>query len=275
MLMFGGQSAPQPQGQPLGDTWAWTTSGWRKLSPAHEPPARIWPAMAWDPTDHVILLFGSPDGPARRGLTDTWAWDGHDWTELHPNHAPEGSAGPFLTYDQAHSRMLLVGVYGGGDASGPATWQTWAWSTGHWLLVNPSTPASVQVQTAWDPAAGHVVLSGIGTGPGGKPVQPAFTWDGQDWLALTAGAPGSTWSIATDYRRGRLLAMTAFKGTFAWDGVSWTRVHADDDPNLDVQAAFAWNPDLGSVLEYGVSHDGKTYVSDVYAWSGATWQAAA
>jgi hypothetical protein len=52
-------------------TWTWSGTTWTKQAPATSPGGRAVSAMAYDPANGTVLLFGGYDG---HFLSDTWIW---------------------------------------------------------------------------------------------------------------------------------------------------------------------------------------------------------
>ena len=99
------------------DTWTWDGTTWKQQSPAHEPTS---PAihngqmcsraftMGYDPVQKVAVLV-----TAGAHGTETWTWDGSDWTQRPTPIAPPAIARHMsMTYDTHAQRVLLV-VYAG------------------------------------------------------------------------------------------------------------------------------------------------------------------
>lgn len=69
----------------LDETWTSDGDRWTKQSPTSWPPARSSSAMAWDPSQRQLLMFGGEILNGRGGYNgagDTWAWDGGAWAHL-------------------------------------------------------------------------------------------------------------------------------------------------------------------------------------------------
>ncbi len=66
------------------DTWFWNGSAWTAQNPATAPPARYGEALAYDPVNRQLILFGGQvlNPPSWSGMNDTWAWDGHVWKQV-------------------------------------------------------------------------------------------------------------------------------------------------------------------------------------------------
>lgn len=76
-LLFGGSATSATSSTTLNDTWAWTSSGWRQLTPGHAPTARFGAAMQFDPVRREVVLFGGTSiSPTfvETPLCDTWTW---------------------------------------------------------------------------------------------------------------------------------------------------------------------------------------------------------
>jgi hypothetical protein len=109
----------------LDSTWSFNGTTWTKLSPSTNPPSRFNAAMAYDPNSSQIVLFGGCDGISGstqqcNALTDTWTWDGSNWTQATPQSSPptdpggEGTNG--MVWDASSDLMVMLGYYG-------STWQ--------------------------------------------------------------------------------------------------------------------------------------------------------
>jgi len=74
VVLFGGYNAYT--GAVLGDTWAWNGTRWTQLIPAASPSARYNSAMAYDPAQGQLVLFGGLDAFASGYpfYNDTWVW---------------------------------------------------------------------------------------------------------------------------------------------------------------------------------------------------------
>ncbi len=149
------------------------------------PPARTGAALAYDPVDHVTLMFG---GMAAGGtvLADTWTWDGSAWSEQHPATAPSARAGAAMAWDADRGRMVL---FGGMQTGGPQIAiacapgsvcppirstapleDTWTWDVSGWRRESPAHhPGPGEVGMVDDPGSHLVVLLGLAGHPMGVP----------------------------------------------------------------------------------------------------------
>ncbi|MEO5799251.1 MAG: hypothetical protein ABIZ70_15625 [Gemmatimonadales bacterium] len=63
-------------------TWGWTGRRWEARDTLG-PSARVVPAMTYDVSRKVVVLFGGR-AAGRRDLNDTWEWDGRRWRDVTP-----------------------------------------------------------------------------------------------------------------------------------------------------------------------------------------------
>src|SRR5207253_1655531 len=109
-----GQVVPVPvRGKGLHGPWAWGGPNWTP-----EAPANSTSAMAPSATAHGAghgLAVESGDGTVvsvaftGEALSDTWTWDGSNWTQKSPQNSPPARYGSAIAYDSAHGQVVLFG----------------------------------------------------------------------------------------------------------------------------------------------------------------------
>lgn len=82
--------------------------------------------MAYDPTDHSLVLFGGTN--QGQPLQDTWRWDGTTWSAVATSAAPPPRTFSSLGYDAGAGSVVLFGGQGNGGPLG----DTWLWRGGRW-----------------------------------------------------------------------------------------------------------------------------------------------
>lgn len=115
------------------ETWSWDGSAWHRVGPMHEPGASAHMTLVHDPVSGKLLLLSVAAGP--QGVpspTETWSWDGLDWTRLGPVGRPGN----------------VVFAVGAGNDDGGAVWAyedvtpslgatridaAWAWTGSKWV----------------------------------------------------------------------------------------------------------------------------------------------
>jgi hypothetical protein len=63
--------------------------------------------MAYDAARGRVVLFGGRLGETF--LSDTWEWDGNDWTPRFPVASPPAREGHALVYDELRDRVVMFG----------------------------------------------------------------------------------------------------------------------------------------------------------------------
>ncbi|MGA8276160.1 MAG: hypothetical protein WB852_07710 [Thermoplasmata archaeon] len=217
-------------------TWTFSNGNWTQLFPAVSPPARVQPAMAYDPVTGDVLLFGGGTGaPSYLSFNDTWEFNGTSWSQVNTAVNPGASDfGAVMTYDNAIGAVVMFDsgeVYHGG----PFLNDTWTFSGGQWSQVLSGTGPSPRsaVSFDYDPTLGAAVLFG-----------------GNQCQNLTGLCPNldDTWTYAN--------------GT-------WTNVSVGG-PSPRNGAEFAFDPLLNASLLFS-GHDGFSYYDDSWTYSGAGW----
>lgn len=113
-----------------------------------------------------------------------------NWQQLSPLNLAPTVTGSSLVFDEARGHFVR---FGGVDAKGKASNETWVWSGQTWAQVKPkqSPPARSDAAMVWDPVTQRVVLFGGHTsgktGAGNAAVlDDAWVWDGTSWTELVS-----------------------------------------------------------------------------------------
>jgi hypothetical protein len=275
MLMFGGRTT-SPDGRTFtpNDTWAWTDHQWKLMNTSIAPPGRSFPAMAYDPIRQEVVMYGGGMTNSDEFRTDTWAWDGVDWKELHPTSSP-GRGYVRMAYDPGQRALILVRQ----PISSPAQVETWSWTGTTWMLVaSGSTPPPRWFSSLCnDPVTGEVLLVGGYLGALGDPdarKSETFVWHKGAWLQKQTGQPSPSGYVAASLDEKRhVVVLIALWGNETWtfDGSSWTRRMSA--PALEF-TALGYDSSTGMVLLFGGTMDkslSTRYVSELWAWDGGDW----
>jgi hypothetical protein len=231
---------------------------------AGAPGPRFGPAMAYDGADQSLLLFGGETTGQSR-LADTWTWDGHRWTQLHPAHSPSPRAWAQMAYDPRHRDVLLFG-----GSSGLA--DTWIWNGGDWTRASPAfSPGFTQEEGMTFFAGTGTVLMYSGNFMGPNHV---YSWDGTNWtdLPFTGGPPPSAFqggfSIDPTRQVVVLLAYDVNQKTlqhWEFDGRIWTHRSVVTPPTRSL-VQTATDDRTGTIVMFGgVGHN------DTWTWNGKRW----
>lgn len=83
IILFGGT----PGAGFLEDTWLWNGASWVEQHPMHHPAGRANFGLAYDEVNQQVILFGGQTH-LEVDPTETWAWDGQDWSLLPARQVP-------------------------------------------------------------------------------------------------------------------------------------------------------------------------------------------
>jgi N-acetylneuraminic acid mutarotase len=152
--MFGGSAGDAV----FSDTWEWDGSYWTQMDDIG-PGSRIDHAMAFDDARNGTLLFGGMQASGFPGtsFSDTWQWDGGDWTQLSQS-GPGARSGHAMAFDS--NRKVAV-LFGGVDSTGAALADTWEFDGQDWTqqaIAGPRPRAGAAM--TFDAAGLRVVLFG-------------------------------------------------------------------------------------------------------------------
>lgn len=277
-ILFGGLD--QTSGQSLADTWAWDGAVWRPEHPAKEPPGRIAHAAAYDQAHGQVVLFGGEttlggDLSAGTGnMSDTWTWNGQDWSLQATAGGPTARVGASATYDRARKLVLLFGgAIGLGYGLRPVN-DTWSWDGKAWTQQHPiSSPlARGSAAMAYDDARAEVVLFG-GLSARKEVLADTWTWNGTAWrleplVRAPAGREGAV--MAYDAARQQLVLFGgtgdggSFDDTWTWDGKAWVEQHPKSSP--PAQCCDAGTYDSARKVVVLFNDKGQTWT-----WDGTNW----
>ncbi|MGD0448408.1 MAG: hypothetical protein ABSB36_07295 [Candidatus Dormibacteria bacterium] len=243
------------------------------------PSARDDAALAYDPAEHAVILFGGLvlGNTQLSTLSDTWSWDGSRWTELNPPASPPGLSGALLGYDPATKLLVLTG----GDTANAedklaGTDGTWTWDGSAWSAQpDGHLPASdVPTDLATDEATRQLILVTTRAGCTGV---DTWRWGGGAWILLnpvTSPAPGVEDALAFDPRSDSLelfpsaggcagvaQAVSASAPVWSWDGSTWSFAASPGKTEL----TGSWELTTSSTGALVVTSEGT------YVWSGGSW----
>ena len=160
IVLFGGYN----DGTIIGDTWNWNGSNWIQQAPNTSPSARYGDMIGYNASLGAVVLFGgqtSPNGSIPL-LSDTWEWDGKNWSQINSTVSPGGRS--FAAMDQDEG--VLFGDDGGPiqvhDCPDVTTWQLTSPGWGELSTSNPPPGRSYPVMV-YDPIHNDYVMFG-GTG---------------------------------------------------------------------------------------------------------------
>lgn len=180
------------------DTWEYDGNAWSEITTANVPLSRSNQAMAFDPVRNKVVMFGGwrNSQQGNNVLSDTWEYDGTNWTQIQTLTSPPPNAGARMVYFPPLNKMLLIARSPGNSYD-----ETWAYDGQDWALLNTSIKISnrYDFHLAFDPSLGQVILFG-GLGPGLTALNDTWIFDGNDWTEVFPNdTPPPTWDAAMHY----------------------------------------------------------------------------
>lgn len=196
--------------------------------------------MTYDAADQYLLLFGAT-GHGKLNGTESWAFQGGNWTRLYPSTSPESCLGSAMAYDPFDGYVVYLG--GGNLTAGAnctSAGQTWAFSGGSWTRLLPAVAPPPRQAAAFtnDSADGYMLLFGGACGNGS-----------------TVGLCGDTWSFV---------------------GGTWTNRTTPFHPSPRAGAGMTFDASDGYVLLFGGMYWPASFPfpimdTDTWNYSGGNW----
>ena len=182
IVLFGGSD----RNTALSDTWEWDGATWSRRTPAASLSAvvlragsrhhQVAPGPGWRPQQ---LRLKDDNACATVLRSDTWEWDGNNWSQRTTVGSPGGRAFHSLAFDSKRSRTVLFGGFGSSNALHNDTWE---YDGSSWAQVATTTQPSSRgaYGFAFDSQRNRTVL--IGGCQASGPDQATWEWDGVTWV---------------------------------------------------------------------------------------------
>ncbi len=178
VVLFGGHNTSFS----YGDTWEWNGTGWteKAAGAVPKPNPRVNHAMVYDSARGVCVLFGGDVSGSWN--TETWEWDGSDWSNVSPGGTPgldfPAGRGYFaMAYDLKRGVTLLHGGWNGSHLG-----DTWQWDGSNWNKLSPAAnPDNRHAHMmVYDSACDKMVIFG-GNSSGGANSE-TWKWNENIWI---------------------------------------------------------------------------------------------
>ncbi len=199
-LLFGGylQVHGEQTYYGVSDTWTYLNGVWTNITNTvigGAPPNVANPALAYDPFEGKVVLFGGGDS-AGDDIDQTWTYLAGEWTNI-TNTAGTPPAPRFIPVfvpDLADQQMILFGglSQNASRESEYAQTDTWLFKNNEWsnitTQVSGTPPALIYAVGAYDPDEHGVIV--IGTNYPGPPFySETYLYSAGTWTNLTASVP--------------------------------------------------------------------------------------
>jgi len=223
LVLFGGDGQ-YSLGGALGDTWEYdsATNQWFNPQPVNAPTPRIHARMAFELPQARMVMFGGRMGGTVN--SETWTWDGLNWTQQLPFTTPPPREQPSLCYHAALGQVVMFG--GSSGAVSGLFGDTWIWTGGDWQQVlTPTIPGGTGIRNAkmtYDSLRDRIVLFGGVTASGFS--STVWEFDGADWTQRQpAAGPGTRAGMGVVYvpALARTVVACGYNGAFWADTWTW------------------------------------------------------
>jgi len=166
------------------DTWAWDGNDWNKITTAHSPSGRAKFGMTYDRTREKIVVFGGCNGnPCENAFSDTWVFNGSDWSQVSTSNTPSERISPYMFFDEKLDKIILFGgLNDNGDLG-----DTWSFDGENWIQLLDGSKNSPDPRNAgacaYDPNRQRGLIFG---GEAGYMDfrNDTWQWDGHKWQRL-------------------------------------------------------------------------------------------
>ena len=197
-VLYGGCVAADFSDNCYNDTWVWQGwSGWVPLYPSLGGPGVGFSAMAFDPADDYLVLFGGCAGVFCFGISNqTWEFVSGQWWEIEPTPAPVGRTDAAMAYDPVGMRLLL---FGGIDSSLAFDADTWSFSGGHWTSLATGTAPFARADAGLAPAPPGSALLLVGGSTSGPYENDTWAWGTPPSVSLAPAANASETSQPVNF----------------------------------------------------------------------------
>ena len=289
LLLFGGEVSGRNASHMRNGTWSFNGSWTDRtgtVGPAPSPRVTQG-SMAYDPTDHEVVLFGG-ESNAGGGLNDTWTYSGGRWSQVvNLSTSPNARVFADLAYDNQTGSVILFG--GSSDiqiAHGGFSTRTWSFAHGAWSPINTSATPSPRrgAVMAYDPALQGLVLFG-GMSFGGVALSDTWLFHNGTWTRLNGSGPPARFLGVLDYdpqyQEMVLYGGCSFKGCVTTRGDTWflqnrhwvsgSSANLTSNPSPRGALTGAYDPVTHQLVMYG-GHPTLTFpfTSSSY-YCAATW----
>ena len=141
IVLFGEYEADLLPNNNVIGTWVWDGTNWTEMALTVNPGPREDFTLVYDPRQQKTVLFGgdyfNPTTSEFEFLSDTWAWDGANWTQEATVSAPPGRAAYSMAYDAALNTLVLSGGWSATETSVTDY-------NGTWVLAQPQVTTGLR-----------------------------------------------------------------------------------------------------------------------------------
>jgi hypothetical protein len=271
-----------------------SAAGW-VLGTGNPPPFYLYDfVVAYDSTDHYVVLFGAPVSASPAAPAETWSYSQGHWAQLNTGSSPASCLSSSFADDPADGYVVyFAGTTLANLTACPSAGQTWTFHGGKWSELTPAQSPSQRYGASLsnDSAGGYLVLfGGVSTACGGSGHVCGDTWkfSGGAWTQLapaTSPSNRSSAGMTYDARDGYILLFggegangtiyTMLSDTWAFAHGNWTRLTPSQSPPQPAPDGLAYDPADGYAIYtqvcQNISNSGFGEV--IWKYAAGNWSA--
>lgn len=240
------------------------SAGWSLEETQNTPPARRSHAMAYDPDNKVVIVFGGYGNGSHWG--DTWTLDLENkaWTSMKPENSPSARAATTMVHDPIGKRMFLFGGFAEGHSIVSNDTWTYSYATNAWTELRPKDVPSERASygMAYDSKRHEIALFGGFTERGYFDDMWFYDIEENSWRELPSagdipsprGAMGFVYDIRNDVyvMFGGFSDRGFFSDTWIFDSKTsaWERREPSDSPP-PIRTRMVYDNSTGRAIFFG------------------------
>ena len=195
----------------LNDTWEWDGGSWTQMADTG-PATRYGVTLAYDSRRQRTVLFGGEIAGTKNQpealLSDTWIWDGVQWTQ-EQDSGPSERSFYGMAYDSGRDRIVLFGGLEWSTTDYVLLSDTWEYDAVKWTRVADIGPSPRHaVNLCFTGNATLLFGGGVETLNGITAIyKDTWQWDGKHWTQRQDMGPAARYCAggAGDTARSRLV----------------------------------------------------------------------
>jgi hypothetical protein len=264
----------------LQGTWLWNGSAWRQVATTGPPPrAGAACSTIWSPPG--VLIHGGTGNAAPFGmLSDTWFWNGSQWTALDAGTSMPKRLLGAMTYDYARGQAVLG--YGGdlpyclGDL--------WSWTGTAWAAFEATPPRRLNAGLVCQENERSLLLFGGGT-MNIPTLDDTWILRGNTWVRAsptTQPTSRGAHAMAYDAARGEVVMfggvhstglppVVDLDDTWVWRQGQWIQRQPTSHPTRRSYPCMAFDRARGEAVLFG-GGSWPSLLGDTWTWNGTDWR---
>jgi hypothetical protein len=251
------------------ETWEFDGSTWTQVVTAAQPGTGGLCRMVFDSARNVCVAYEWYDNGVPGFVSNTWEYNGTNWTQIAPATSPTVSEFCSLVFDSTRNLTVL---FGGRNGAGTPHNETWEYNGTTWTQAAPTASPTARYFSgvAFDSERDVAILHGGTTGPTAQAIDETWEYDGTTWTRITTtdspparaghNAVHSTKQGAMMIHGGFTYDITGtirtdYSDSWSYNGINWTKLFTDIQFTLG-QAFSAYHGGIDAMVLFGLTPTG-------------------